>query len=201
LEFYNPEIKKDLEGDTLKDYERIFTKYPIKQYLKDMNKDMVKNPAISISRKYLNFFLDYPNEFELFRQKNNLSPEVACYHYIINPSVFIQKLTKDHLQILETRVNNSAFPAFMRGILEEGFYTKLSVPANRYLVTHLLKEDHWKEFFKLPVLGYADGIFTYLKKMDAHFRVSEFSLMPAEKIREEWEAKFPEKHKSPIRKI
>ena len=200
LEFYNPEIKKDLEGNTLKDYERIFKKYSIKQYLKDMNKDLVKNPSISISRKYLNFFLDYPNEFEIFRQDNNLSPEVACHHYIVNPSVFIQKLKKEHLLILETRLNNSAFPAFIKGVIQ-GCYTKLTKPANKYLVTHMLKEDHWKEFFKIPVLGYSDGIFTYLKKLDEHFGVSEFSLMPAEKIRQEWEVKFPEKPKHPTRKI
>ena len=87
----------------------------------------------------------------------------------------------------------------MRGMLES--YTKLTLPANKYLVTHMLKEDHWKDFLKIPVLGYSDGIFSYLKKIDEHFRVSEFSLMPAEKIRQEWEEKFPEKHKSPTRKI
>ena len=191
-----PNEQFPVEND-LNSYKNYFEKNSIKEtfkYFKTNQPHENRIKSIVEINHYMNFFLDFPEEFEEFRLSKKWPPEISCSKYLANFNKIILKLETSHLAILKGRENNSDFSLFVKNAIWMNI-DKNSFEQNSYLIKYMFKNmPAWNSFLEAEILFPENGIRGFIKHLDRKLEApKKYSYLLNELLKLELEIKFPEK--------
>lgn len=199
-----PSEQFPVEND-LNSYKNYFEKNSIKEPFKYFKVNQPKEDRVKSILEvnyYMNFFLDFPEQFEEFRVTKKLPPEISCIKYLANFNKILLKLDSTHLDILKSRENNSDFESFVINCIWRTT-DQNSFEQNSYLIRHMFKNiEGWNSFFKSEILFPENGIKGFLKNLDKKLESPQkYSYLLNELLKLELEIKFPDKEYQARQKI